>query len=75
MKAEKRMSGLNKNNPGPNYVHLLAEVKERIRSAQYEAHKPIGVAAYDITKMLPEKLRGQLPQPEEIAALLEGIEE
>ena len=30
--------------------------------------------AYEITKTLPKELKGQLPPPEEIAALLEGIE-
>jgi hypothetical protein len=33
------------------------------------------VATYEMTQTLPKALRGQLPRPEEIAALLEGIEE
>jgi len=33
------------------------------------------VATYEITKTLPKELKGQLPQPEEIAALLEEFEE
>lgn len=36
--------------------------------------KPIGVATYEITKTLPKELKGQLTQPEEIVALLEGLE-
>ena len=32
------------------------------------------MGSYEITKTLPKELRGQLPQPEEIAALLAGIE-
>jgi hypothetical protein len=30
-----------KKNPGPDYVHLLAEVKEHFRSAQYAALKAV----------------------------------
>jgi len=37
--------------------------------------KSIGMATYEITETLPRELRGQLPQPEEIAVLLEGMEE
>jgi hypothetical protein len=37
------------------------------------ACKPIGVASYETTRTLPRELKGQLPQPEEIAALLEDI--
>ena len=43
--------------------------------ALHDAGKPIGVATYEITRTLPKELRGQLPKPEDIAALLEGIEE
>ncbi len=34
----------------------------------------IGVATYEITRTLPKELKGQLPRPEEIAALLEGLD-
>ena len=36
--------------------------------------KPIGVATYEITGTFPKELHGQLPSPQEIARLLEGIE-
>lgn len=53
------MSELNKNNPGPDYAHLLVEVKERIRSAQYEALKAVNkelVGLYwDIGRMIVER--------------------
>ena len=42
--------------------------------ALHDANKPIGVATYQITSTLPQNLAGQLPPPEAIAALLEGIE-
>ena len=41
----------------------------------HDARKPIGVATYTITRTLPKELKGQLPHPEDIAALLEGIGE
>jgi predicted nuclease of restriction endonuclease-like (RecB) superfamily len=56
---------------------ILCKEKRRtiVEYALHDARKPIGVATYEITKTLPRELRGQLPQPEEIAALLEGIDE
>ena len=56
---------------------ILCKEKSRtiVEYALHDARKPLGVATYEITKTLPKELRGQLPQPEEIAALLEGIEE
>jgi len=56
---------------------ILCKEKGRtiVEYALHDASKPIGVAPYQITKTLPKELRGQLPQPEEIAALLEGIAE
>ena len=54
MKAEKGMSELKKNNPGPDYAHLLAEVKERVRSAQYEAW---GKLKKSDTNVYPEQRR------------------
>lgn len=46
--------------------HLIAEYALR------DANKPIGVAAYKLTKALPEKLKGTLPSPEELEEELEG---
>lgn len=45
-----------------------------VEYALHDANKPIGVATYEITRTLPKELTGQLPAPEQIAALLEGIE-
>ena len=41
--------------------------------ANHWLHKLVGLITYEITKTLPKEWRGQLPQPEKIAALLEGI--
>lgn len=48
--------------------------KAIVEYALRESNKPIGVAQYRIVSTLPEELRGQLPEPEQIARLLEGVE-
>ena len=55
---------------------ILCKEKNRtiVEYALHDAQKPIGVATYEMTKTLPKELRGQLPPPEIISALLEGIE-
>ena len=61
-----------------NYSIGIILCKEKSRTiveyALHDAKKTIGVATYEITKTLPKELKGQLPPPEEIMALLEGIE-
>jgi len=61
----------------PSIGIILCKEKSRtiVEYALHDARKPIGVATYEITRTLPRELRGQLPRPEEIAALMEGIEE
>ncbi len=56
---------------------ILCKEKSRtvVEYALHDARKPIGVATYDITRTLPQELKGQLPRPEEIGALLESIEQ
>lgn len=60
----------------PSIGIILCKEKNRtvVEYALYEARKPIGVATYKIMKHLPENLKGQLPSPQEIADLLEGID-
>ena len=55
---------------------ILCKEKNRtvVEYALHDARKPIGVATYKVTRTLPKELVGQLPPPEDIAALLEGIE-
>ena len=45
-----------------------------VEYALRESNKPIGVAAYRIVATLPEELKGQLPEPKQIAELLEEVE-
>jgi predicted nuclease of restriction endonuclease-like (RecB) superfamily len=59
----------------PSIGIILCKEKKRtvVEYALRDARKPIGVATYKITHTLPKALKGQLPPPEEIAALLEGV--
>ena len=52
---------------------ILCKEKSRtvVEYALHDARKPIGVATYRTVKRLPRELKGQLPNPEEIAKLLE----
>ena len=60
----------------PSIGIILCKEKSRtiVEYALHDATKPIGVATYQITKTLPKEFKGQLPQPEEIAALLDGLD-
>ncbi len=61
----------------PSIGIILCKEKSRtiVEYALRDARKPMGVATYQIRKKLPKALQGQLPSPEEIVHLLEGIEE
>jgi predicted nuclease of restriction endonuclease-like (RecB) superfamily len=59
----------------PSIGIILCKEKNRtvVEYALHDARKPIGVATYEITRKLPKALQGQLPSPQEIVHLLEGI--
>lgn len=59
----------------PSIGIILCKEKNRtvVEYALHDARKPIGVATYEMTKTLPKELQGQLPAPEEIAELLDGL--
>lgn len=61
----------------PSIGIILCKEKKRtvVEYALYSASKPIGVATYQIHKSLPQDLAGQLPSPEKIAALLDGLDQ
>jgi hypothetical protein len=54
-------SSVTENNPSPDDVHLLAEVKEHVRSAQYAALKAVNTErvglCWDIGPMIVERRR------------------
>ena len=60
----------------PSVGIILCKTKDKmtVEYALKDATKPIGVATYRITSTLPQELKGQLPDPEQVAKLLEGLE-
>lgn len=61
---------------GPAVGIILCKSKDEtiVEYALRESGKPIGVASYRVVRALPEELKGQLPEPEQVARLLEGLE-
>jgi predicted nuclease of restriction endonuclease-like (RecB) superfamily len=62
----------------PSIGLILCQTQNRLISeyALRDMNKPIGVSAYELTRSLPEELKGSLPTIEEIEAELSGkIEE
>lgn len=60
-------------NPSIGIILCKAKNKTIVEYALRESNKPIGVAAYRIVSTLPAELQNQLPAPEQIAQLMEGI--
>ncbi len=60
-------------NPSIGIILCKSKDKTIVEYALRESSKPIGVAAYRVVSKLPRELRGQLPSPEQVAKLLEGI--
>ena len=60
----------------PSIGIILCKSKQRtiVEYALKDSNKPIGVATYQIVSQLPQELKNQLPDPEQIANLLEGFE-
>ncbi len=54
---------------------ILCKEKRRtmVEYALRDARKPIGVATYRMVRRLPRELQGQLPSPQQIGKLLEGL--
>jgi predicted nuclease of restriction endonuclease-like (RecB) superfamily len=60
-------------NPSIGIILCKSKDKTIVEYALRESNKPIGVATYRIVSTLPHELQGQLPAPEQIAKLLEGL--
>ena len=60
----------------PSIGIILCKSKQRtiVEYALKESNKPIGIATYQIVSKLPQELKNQLPDPEQVAKLLEGFE-
>ena len=59
----------------PSIGIILCKSKKRtiVEYALRESNKPIGVSQYRVVSNLPADLRGQLPDPEQIAELLKDL--
>jgi len=60
-------------NPSIGMILCKSKDKTIVEYALKDTDKPIGVATYHIVSSLPKELKGQLPAPEDIAALLEDL--
>jgi predicted nuclease of restriction endonuclease-like (RecB) superfamily len=60
-------------NPSIGIVLCKSKDEVVVEYALKDADKPIGVATYRIVSTLPQELKDQLPGPEQIAQLLEGL--
>lgn len=60
----------------PSIGIILCKTKDKmtVEYALKDATKPIGIATYRMTSTLPQELKDQLPNPEQVAKLLEGLE-
>lgn len=61
-------------NPSIGIILCKSKQQTIVEYALKESNKPIGVASYRMVKTLPENLKEQLPEPEQIARLLADIE-
>lgn len=59
----------------PSLGIILCKSKDRtvVEYALRESNKPIGVSAYRMVSALPAEYEGQMPTPEQVAGLLEGM--
>jgi predicted nuclease of restriction endonuclease-like (RecB) superfamily len=61
-------------NPSIGIILCKSKDKTIVEYALKDFDRPIGVATYRIVSTLPQNLKGQLPDPEQVARLLEGME-
>lgn len=61
-------------NPSVGIILCKSKDKTIVEYALKDATKPIGVATYRTFSALPQELQKQLPGPEQVAKLLEGID-
>lgn len=60
-------------NPSIGIILCKSRNRTIVEYALRESNKPIGVAGYRVIAELPAELRGQLPGPEQMARLMEGV--
>jgi hypothetical protein len=60
-------------NPSIDIILCKSKNKTIVEYALRESNKPIGIATYQVVSTLPQELQNQLPAPEQVSKLLEGI--
>lgn len=60
----------------PSIGIILCKSKDRtiVEYALRESNKPIGIASYRTVESIPASLKGELPEPEQVAMLLEDVD-
>lgn len=61
-------------NPAIGIILCKSKDKTIVEYALRESNKPIGVATYKFVSTVPQELKNQLPGPEQVAKLLQGID-
>jgi hypothetical protein len=61
-------------NPSIGIIICKSKNRTRVEYTLKTANKPIGVATYSYYDNMPEEMRSLLPSPDEIAAIVRGIE-
>lgn len=61
-------------NPSIGIILCKSKKKTIVEYALKESNKPIGVATYLVVSTVPQELKNQLPAPEQVAKLLEGVQ-
>jgi predicted nuclease of restriction endonuclease-like (RecB) superfamily len=61
-------------NPSIGIILCKSKNKTIVEYTLRDSNRPIGVATYKVVSNVPSELKHQLPDPEQIAKLLEGIE-
>ena len=61
-------------NPAIGIILCKSKDKTIVEYSLRESTSPIGIAVYKTVSTLPEELKGELPSPEQVAILMEGIE-
>lgn len=68
------LARLEDENPSIGIILCKSKEKTIVEYALRDSDRPIGVGTYRIVSSLPQELKGQLPNPEQVAKLLEEVE-
>jgi predicted nuclease of restriction endonuclease-like (RecB) superfamily len=61
-------------NPAIGIILCKSKNRTIVEYALRDSNKPIGIATYQMVSTIPQPLKDELPAPEQVAKLLEGVE-